>query len=111
MPKATPSSASRTSPARRFNDTLEGNSGTNVLAGGAGIDTVSYQHALAGVTVSLALTTAQNTLGAGTDTLSGFEHLIGSAFNDTLIGDRRRQYPHGVSPATTRYRVPGATMF
>ena len=69
-----------------FNDTLEGNGGNNVLVGGAGIDTVSYEHALAGVTVSLAVTTAQNTLGAGTDTLSGFEHLMGSAFNDTLIG-------------------------
>ena len=30
--------------------------------------------------------TAQNTLGAGTDTLSGFENLTGSAFNDTLTG-------------------------
>ena len=69
-----------------FNDTLEGDSGTNVLAGGAGIDTVTYEHALAGVTVSLALTTAQNTLGAGIDTLSGLENLTGSAFNDTLLG-------------------------
>ncbi len=69
-----------------FNDTLEGNGGNNVLTGGAGIDTVSYEHALAGVTVSLAVTTAQNTIGAGTDTLSGFENLIGSAFNDTLTG-------------------------
>ena len=70
-----------------LDDTLEGNAGTNVLIGGAGIDTVSYEHALAGVTVSLAVTKAQNTLGAGTDTLSGFEHLMGSAFNDKLIGD------------------------
>ena len=54
--------------------------------GGAGIDTVTYEHALAGVTVSLALTTAQNTLGAGIDTLSGLENLTGSAFNDTLLG-------------------------
>ena len=39
-----------------------------------------------GVTVNLALTTAQNTIRAGTDTLSGFENLTGSQFNDTLIG-------------------------
>ena len=44
-----------------FDDTLEGSSGNNVLAGGDGTDTVSYAHAAAGVTVSLARTTAQNT--------------------------------------------------
>ena len=75
-----------------FNDTLEGNVGNNVLAGGAGIDTVSYANATSGangqgVTVSLALTTAQNTITAGTDTLSGFENLTGSQFNDTLRGN------------------------
>ncbi|MGH8756457.1 MAG: calcium-binding protein, partial [Burkholderiales bacterium] len=69
-----------------FNDTLEGSGGNNVLAGGLGLDTVSYRNATAGVTVNLALTTAQNTVGAGTDTLSGFENLTGSAFNDTLTG-------------------------
>ena len=69
-----------------FNDTLEGDSGNNVLAGGAGIDTVSYEHAAAGVTVSLAITAAQNTGGAGTDTLTGFEYLTGSGFNDVLTG-------------------------
>ena len=69
-----------------FNDTLEGNAGNNVLAGGVGIDLASFEHAAAGVNVSLAVTAAQNTLGAGTDTLSGFENLTGSAFNDTLTG-------------------------
>jgi Ca2+-binding RTX toxin-like protein len=69
-----------------FNDTLEGNSGNNVLAGGVGIDTVSYEYATAGVTVSLAITSAQATGGAGSDTLSGFENLTGSAYNDTLTG-------------------------
>jgi Ca2+-binding RTX toxin-like protein len=69
-----------------YNDTLEGNAGNNVLAGGAGVDTVSYANATAGVTVSLAQTKAQATGGAGTDTLSGLENLIGSQFNDTLTG-------------------------
>ncbi|RZM94517.1 hypothetical protein CWO91_39315 [Bradyrhizobium genosp. SA-3] len=71
----------------QFDDILEGNSGDNVLAGSSGIDTVSYEHATAGVTVSLAVTTAQNTVGAGTDTLTGFENLTGSAFNDALTGN------------------------
>ena len=73
-----------------LDDILEGNGGNNVLAGGmngvAG-DTVSYANALAGVSVNLATTSAQNTGGAGTDTLSGFENLTGSAFNDTLTGN------------------------
>lgn len=71
-----------------FDDTLEGDGTNNVLAAGAGTgDTVSYENAEAGVTVSLATTTAQNTLGAGTDTLTGFENLTGSAFDDTLTGE------------------------
>ncbi|MDT4936325.1 MAG: hypothetical protein QOK11_4217, partial [Pseudonocardiales bacterium] len=70
-------------------DTLEGNSGNNVLAGGtngAAGDTASCANAAAGVTVNLATTSAQNTVGAGSDTLTGLENLIGSAFNDVLIG-------------------------
>ena len=73
-----------------FNDTLEGNGGNNVLVGGASIDTLSYEHAASGVTVSLATTTAQNTGGAGTDTVSGFENLTGSGFGDVLTGSSAR---------------------
>jgi Ca2+-binding RTX toxin-like protein len=69
-----------------FNDTLEGDAGNNVLIGGSGVDTLSYAHATAAVNVSLALTTAQTTGGAGTDTVSQFENLTGSAFADTLTG-------------------------
>ena len=74
-----------------FDDTLEGEVGPNTLVGGLGIDTVSYAHATSGangqgVWVNLAVTSAQNTITAGTDTLSGFENLIGSEFNDTLKG-------------------------
>lgn len=69
------------------NDVLEGDGGNNVLTGGANEgagDTVSYAHAGAGVVIDLGLTTAQNTGGAGIDTLKGFENAIGSAFDDTL---------------------------
>jgi serralysin len=69
-----------------FNDTLEGNSGNNVLSGGTGTDTLSYEHAAAAVTVNLAVTSAQATGGAGSDTISGFENLTGSAYNDSLSG-------------------------
>src|SRR5262249_43044862 len=69
-----------------LNDTLEGDGGNNALNGGAGSDAVSYEHGTAGVTVSLATTAAQNTLGAGADILSGFENLVGSLFDDVLTG-------------------------
>ncbi len=69
------------------NDTLDGGAGNDTLAGGDDHDTVSYASAAAAVTVNLALTTAQNTLGAGIDTLSALENLTGSSFHDTLSGD------------------------
>ncbi|WP_348529662.1 beta strand repeat-containing protein [Pseudomonas fluorescens] len=68
-------------------DLLYSGTGNDLLDGGTGNDTVSYAHATAGVTVNLGLLAAQNTLGAGTDTLTGIENLIGSNFNDTLTGD------------------------
>lgn len=68
------------------NDILLGGLGNDVLNGGAGIDTASYANAAQGVYVSLALTTPQDTHGAGIDTLIGIENLVGSQFNDTLIG-------------------------
>ena len=53
-----------------------------------GSDTASYADAASGVTVSLALHgSAQDTGGAGTDTLVNIENLTGSAFDDTLTGD------------------------
>jgi hypothetical protein len=61
-----------------------------VLNGGSGTDTVSYAYGLAGttgVTVSLAVSTAQSTGGSGSDTLLSIEHLIGSAYADKLTGN------------------------
>jgi hypothetical protein len=66
---------------------LYANAGNNVLNGGAGLDTVSYQHATAGVTVRLNTTAAQATGGSGSDTLANIENLTGSAFGDTLTGN------------------------
>ena len=69
------------------NDTIDGGDGNDWMSGDTGTDTVTYATATSGVTVSLALLTAQNTVGAGLDTLSNFENLTGSNFNDTLTGD------------------------
>ena len=68
---------------------MNGGAGNDKMDGGAaGTDTVSYETgATAGVKVSLAIAAAQNTVGAGTDTLLNFENLTGSGFNDTLAGN------------------------
>ena len=73
-------------------DVLVGGLGNDVLQGGDGIDTARYDYdtnsASAGVTVSLAITDAQATGGAGVDRLVGIEHLRGSTYGDVLTGDR-----------------------
>ena len=69
-------------------DVLVGGLGNDVLFGGAGLDTADYADALAGIRVSLALVAAQNTLGAGIDTLAAIENVLGSAFADALTGNQ-----------------------
>ena len=66
------------------NDTLEG--GSNTAAG----DTLSFANFIAvsgslGITVNLDNAAQQNT-GAGLDTITGFENVTGSAFDDTITG-------------------------
>jgi Ca2+-binding RTX toxin-like protein len=73
-----------------LNNVLYAGAGSNVLNGGSGIDTVSYAYGLAGtsgVTVNLAVSTAQATGGSGSDTLTSIENLIGSAYADRLTGN------------------------
>ena len=71
------------------NDVLEGGADNDIVNGGVGIDRASYDSAGAAVTVNLALTGAQDTGGAGSDTLASIENLWGSDFGDTLIGNVR----------------------
>ncbi|MCS5698125.1 M10 family metallopeptidase C-terminal domain-containing protein [Cyanobium sp. FGCU-52] len=67
-------------------DTIDGGAGSDVLIGGLGVDTVSFASATSAVTVDLASTRAQRTVGSWSDTITGFENLVGSAWNDTLTG-------------------------
>ena len=83
-----------------FNDLLLGNAGANVIDGGAGVDTVSYAAAVAGVTARLDLGTAQVTGGA-LDTLRNLEGVIGSALNDLLLGNAGANTLHGGAGADT----------
>lgn len=67
-------------------DRLIAGAGGDVLDGGTGDDTVSYEAANARVWVDLRGDLA-NTNGAAGDTLLSIENLVGSAFNDLLLGD------------------------
>jgi Ca2+-binding RTX toxin-like protein len=72
-----------------LNNLLYAGAGNNLLNGSTGTDTVSYVYGVSGttgVTVSLALATAQATGGSGTDTLLSIENLTGSNYNDRLTG-------------------------
>ena len=69
------------------NDLIDGGPGDDVMDGGADTDTVTYASATGPVTVTLASGVAQNTVNAGSDTLSNFENLAGSPHADTLTGD------------------------
>lgn len=67
-------------------DFLIAGSATNTLTGGLGTDTLTYALDSGGIDLSLATGTATDGSG-GTDTLSGIENVIGSAFDDNLTGD------------------------
>lgn len=76
-------------------DYIVGGAGDDIIKGGAGDDWSSYENATAGVTVDLTKTTAQDTGGAGKDTLTGIELLYGSKFDDVLTGDAKDNYLWG----------------
>ena len=68
------------------NDWINGGAGTDRLIGGAGRDTLDYTGSGAGVTVSLATGMVSGGHAEG-DTVSGFEDVAGSAFDDHITGD------------------------
>jgi Ca2+-binding RTX toxin-like protein len=91
-------------------DMLTGDGGANLIIGGAGndtlngmggIDTISYATAAGAVTADLSSISSQNTVGAGIDTLSNFENIIGSAFSDNLTGDGNANIIEGGAGADT----------
>lgn len=69
------------------NDTLSGGAGNDILNGGNGSDWAYYNSASAGVSVNIAVATAQNTVSAGTDTLTNIENILGSNYSDILTGN------------------------
>ncbi len=74
---------------------LVSTNGDDILAGTLSNDTVTYAYAVAPVTASLAITAPQNTGGAGLDTLTSIDNLIGSDFNDILTGNTQKNVLDG----------------
>jgi Ca2+-binding RTX toxin-like protein len=65
-------------------DTLSGGADDDHILGEGGRDTADYSTAGAAVVVDLGVTITSG--GAGNDILQGIEKVIGSAFDDTIIG-------------------------
>lgn len=75
---------------------LASTAGNDILTGTSSLnDTVSYASATAAVTISLVIATQQNTIGAGLDTLTNIENLIGSNYNDSLTGNTKNNTLNG----------------
>ena len=76
------------------NDSVYGSAGNDYYDGGDGYDYVGYSDALAGVLIELTLTTGQvrslkpnDAAFVGVDTITNFEYVGGSKFDDRIIGD------------------------
>lgn len=64
-------------------DTLVDGFGNDVIQGGQGMDYLDISNATQGVSVNLSTEMAY---GMGTDTMAGIDGVIGSDYNDTLVG-------------------------
>jgi Ca2+-binding RTX toxin-like protein len=68
------------------NDEIEVTRGNDIVNGGIGIDLLTFFEKSAGITISLAVTVAQDS-GDGIYTIHNIENLTGGFSNDTLIGN------------------------
>ncbi len=72
------------------NDLLDGGAGADRIYGENGFDTLNYAFSSKAIEVDLAKGTGKGGDAAG-DTISGIEKLIGSGFDDVLIGGLRNE--------------------
>lgn len=66
---------------RNGNDLFYGSAGDDTLDGGSGTDTIDYSNATGSMNINLNTATAT---GWGTDTISNFENVVGSNFDDVI---------------------------
>lgn len=82
-------------------DTLVGGEGNDSLVGGQGVDFADYSASNAAVQVNLNDALAETGGHAAGDTLTGIEGIIGSAFNDSLVGNSDANIIDGGADADT----------
>ena len=68
------------------NDTFIASNAANSFTGNGGTDTVSYALSTAGVTVNLKTNLGSGGFAAG-DTYNGIQNFVGSAYDDTFVGN------------------------
>jgi Ca2+-binding RTX toxin-like protein len=68
-------------------DYLDGGTGDDILNGGAGLDRAAFRSSSVGVHVDLNIQGVQQDTNQGMDTLIGIEHVSGTQYDDTLIGN------------------------
>ena len=66
---------------------LPGLGADSVVSGGAGVDTVSYEDRVAGVTVSIGAAADDGEPGEGDNVAEDVENVVAGSGNDTLTGD------------------------
>jgi Ca2+-binding RTX toxin-like protein len=89
-------------------DEIEGGPDDDKLDGQGGADLLKYETASAAVTVSLATTAPQDTGGDGTDSVQGFEKLLGSVYDDRLTGGAAADTINGFQGNDTIDPGPGS---
>ncbi|RZI46799.1 hypothetical protein EDM53_03575, partial [Rickettsiales endosymbiont of Peranema trichophorum] len=90
------------------NDIVEGKGGGDKLDGGEGIDTVVYSSSSTGISIDLELGTSFATDDPDVkDEIRNFENVIGSEYNDELIGDHNNNIMEGGEGSDDIYGVGG----
>lgn len=89
-------------------DVIKPGAGTDFVDAGGGRDTLSYAGLPIGVSVSLAVQSAQSTGGGGHDTIRNFENLVGTAKSDVLKGNGIANLLTGLSGNDRLYGYGGA---
>ncbi|KQW82612.1 beta strand repeat-containing protein [Brevundimonas sp. Root1279] len=89
-------------------DQVRGSAGDDLLDGGEGTDVLVYADSTAGVSVNLAAGRATNDGQGGADSLSNFENVTGSAFDDVLVASGSANRLVGGAGADTLVGLGGA---